>query len=353
MVVTNANTSEIKRARVFDRGGFLHFLSFTRSFLHTGLPCLVCLIALLQVQTAQSGIQEINADQQVSGDGCNALSIARLQNAGNEILADPVWPGRMPASTGSGSVITPKQYGYQVIRRYPHDHAAFTQGLVFFDNALYESTGLFGESTLREIDLQTGEVLRQTRLDRQFFGEGLAVLNNRIVQLTWKAGVALVYETESLVQHTQFDYPGEGWGSTSIGDRLLISNGSSVLTWLEPEKGGIADAIYVHEGDRPVKGLNELEYVEGRVLANVWPSDCVAEIDPYSGRVTGWIDFSGLFPQKSRPNWTAVLNGIAYNSDQKRLFVTGKFWPYLYEIERVEVQAEKQAATENNIEQVK
>jgi glutamine cyclotransferase len=346
VVVKNANTPELKYARAFERGGFLHSLFFTRAFPRKYFLIPVYLIALLQIHTVQSGVQEIKPGQLTSGLGCSALSIASLQSEVNRKLDEPVWLNSPQASTGNSSAVTPTQYGYRIVKRYPHDHAAFTQGLVFFGNALYESTGLFGESTLREVDLQTGKVLRLTRLDKRFFGEGLTVLNNRFVQLTWKAGVALVYETENLIQHSRFDYPGEGWGSTSVGDRLLISNGSAVLTWLEPGKEGIADAIYVHEGDRLVEGLNELEYVEGRVLANVWPSDCVAEIDPHNGRVTGWIDLSGLFPHKSRPNWTAVLNGIAYNSVQKRLFVTGKFWPYIYEIERVEAQAEKQAATE-------
>jgi len=308
-------------------------------------PLVFCLFSALQVQTAQCGVLESEAGQLTSDAGCSASSIAKLQNEVNGKLDEPVWSRRSPAAIEYDYSATPTQYGYRVINRYPHDHTAFTQGLVFLGDALYESTGLFGESTLRKVDLQSGEVLRLTRLDKHLFGEGLTVLDKHFVQLTWKAGTALVYETDSLIQSAQFDYPGEGWGSTSVGNKLVISNGSAVLTWLEPGQAGLADAIPVHERGQPVEGLNELEYVEGTILANVWPSDCIAEIDPYTGRVTGWIDFTGLFPQKSRSHWTAVLNGIAYNSDQKRLFVTGKFWPYIYEIERVAVKPEKQTAT--------
>lgn len=308
-------------------------------------PVIFCLFSAAQVQPVQCGVLESEAGHRASAADCSASGIAKLHNDASGKADEPAWSSRLSLATDADTEATPTRYGYRVINRYPHDQGAFTQGLVFLGDTLYESTGLFGESTLREVDLQSGEVLRLTRLDKRFFGEGLTVLNRRLVQLTWKAGVALVYETESLIQSDRFDYPGEGWGSTSVGSRLLVSNGSSVLTWLEPGQEGIAGAIHVREGDRPVHGLNELEYVEGKILANVWPSDCVAEIDPYNGRVTGWIDFNGLFPIKSRPRRTAVLNGIAYIGDQKRLFVTGKLWPYLYAIERVAVKPEEHAAT--------
>ena len=324
MTVTSANTLQSGRVRV------------ARLF-----PLIVSLFSALQVQTAQCGVPETEAGRRAADAACSAAAIAEVQSDALGEPAEPDGSSRLPIATEA----TPTHYGYRVVNRYPHDQEAFTQGLVFFENALYESTGLFGKSTLREVDLESGEVLRLARLDKRFFGEGLAVLDKRFVQLTWRAGVALVYDTDSLAESARFDYPGEGWGSTSVGNRLLISNGSAVLTWLEAGQEGKADMIHVHEGEQAVKGLNELEYVEGKILANVWPSDCIAEIDPDSGRITGWIDFTGLFPRKRRPHPTAVFNGIAYHSDQKRLFVTGKFWPYLYEIERVAVKPEDHAAT--------
>jgi glutamine cyclotransferase len=254
-----------------------------------------------------------------------------------------IWPHRL-ADVADAQQSAPVQYAYRLVKRYPHDPKAFTQGLVFLGDRLFESTGMWGASSLREVDLNTGEVMRQVELEEQLFGEGLAVWNKRFVQLTWRAGTAFVYDTANLQPIAEIRYSGEGWGATSVEDKLVISDGTAVLTWIDPQNNGVAETLHVREGGQLVYGLNELEFVDGKILANVWPSDCIAEIDHETGQVTGWINLSGLYPRKSRPHPTSVLNGIAYNSAQQRLFVTGKYWPYLYEIERTAVQAEKQAA---------
>jgi glutamine cyclotransferase len=297
---------------------------------------------LVQTTTAHASAATESGDRLIQGQ-CNATGIRRLQGDVEEKMGRLIWPHRL-ADVSHTQQSPPVQYTYRLVKRYPHDPKSFTQGLVFLGDRLFESTGMWGASTVREVDLNTGEVLRQIELEDHLFGEGLAVWNKRFVQLTWRSNIAFVYDTENLHRIAKFSYTGEGWGSTSVEDKLVISQGSALLTWIDPKKDGTVDALQVREGGQLVYGLNELEYVEGKILANVWPSDCIAEIDHETGQVTGWIDLSGLYPQKSRPQPKAVLNGIAYNSAQKRLFVTGKYWPYLYEIERAAVQSEQQAA---------
>jgi glutamine cyclotransferase len=299
------------------------------------LTTLFCMVSLAAMQAAGSVSRQTEASDEPAAERCSARMIAKLQSEATAELLTPVSPTSLQGSTDGNSAVTPTRYGYRVINRYPHDETAFTQGLVFLGNRLYESTGLFGKSTLRKVDLQSGNVLQLTRLEENVFGEGLTVLNNRLIQLTWRAGVAFVYDINSLRKTGQFHYHGEGWGSTTIDDELIVSNGSAILTWLTPEQHRITHAIHVREGSRSVQGLNELEYVEGKVLANVWPSDCIAEIDQETGQITGWIDLTGLYREPDRPNSRAILNGIAYDKDKQRLFVTGKLWPYVYEIERV------------------
>lgn len=229
----------------------------------------------------------------------------------------------------------PMHYGYRVIGRHPHDPGAFTQGLVFVGDQLYESTGLTGMSSLREVDLGSGRVLRRLNLDDNVFAEGLAAVDKRLIQLTWRSGLIFTYDRATLQRLARIAYPGEAWGATLLDGRLLISDGSALLTLLDTDTFKIVSALTVRDGKRPVPGLNELEYVAGRILANVWPTDCIAEIDPTNGRVTGWIDLTGLHPHAARQDPAAVLNGIAYNTNHKRLYVTGKYWPYIYAIERV------------------
>lgn len=225
------------------------------------------------------------------------------------------------------------QLGYAVVARYPHDPAAFTQGLAWADGRLYESTGVEGRSSLREVDLITGRVVRSAALQPGQFGEGIAVVGDRILQLTWKSGQALVRERTSFRKLATFDYPGEGWGLAWDGRRLVMSDGSATLVFRDPESFAELGRIDVHDAGTPVTRLNELEVIDGEIWANVWRSERIARIDPASGRVTAWVDLTGLRPQPGPGQAIDVLNGIAWDAEGKRLFVTGKLWPWLYRIE--------------------
>jgi len=221
--------------------------------------------------------------------------------------------------------------GYQVVRSYPHDPSAFTQGLVYHDGVLYESTGLEGQSSLRRVRLENGEVLQIHRLPPRYFAEGIAVWRDRIIQLTYKTEIGFVYDRQSFKQLRTFTYSGEGWGLTHDGTRLIMSDGSSFLRFLDPESLQETGRVQVRDGGTPVEQLNELEFIKGEVFANVWQSDRIARIDPTSGRVTRWIDLSGLLDPRTARD-VDVLNGIAYDAAGDRLFVTGKLWPRLFEI---------------------
>jgi glutamine cyclotransferase len=288
---------------------------------------------LLPICTASCAAHQADTLDTVFAYGCSASSVASQQRATSRQQGVSAGTDRLE-ETGKREVLsTARHYGYRVVNRYPHDSSAFTQGLVFHNQRLYESTGLKGESTLREVDLKSGKVLTQIRLDENVFGEGLALVGQHFVQLTWRAGVGYIYRADNLQRLEQFGFSGEGWGSTSIDETLVVSNGTEVLTWMDSDSYRVSATLTVREGEQPIQGLNELEYVEGKILANVWPSDCIAEIDRHSGQVTGWIDLSGLYPPSERRHWAAISNGIAYNKHRKRLFVTGKYWPYVYEIE--------------------
>lgn len=234
----------------------------------------------------------------------------------------------LPTPASPPAVIT---YTYAVVNAYPHDPGAFTQGLVYADGVLYESTGLYGRSSLRRVALETGEVLQQHDLSPEYFGEGLALFDGRLIQLTWQNNIGLVYDADSFEQLQTWTYPTEGWGLTHDGAHLIMSDGSATLRFLDPVTFGVQREVPVTDGGRPVVRLNELEYVNGEVFANVWQTDWVARIDPQTGRVLGWIDLSGLLAPEERQG-ADVLNGIAYDAQNDRLFVTGKLWPKLFEI---------------------
>jgi glutamine cyclotransferase len=216
---------------------------------------------------------------------------------------------------------------------YPHDTNAFTQGLIFRNGVLYESTGQYGRSSLRRVRLETGQVLQQRPLDRRYFGEGLAEWNGRLIQLTWKEGVGFVYDLATFTEQRTFSYTGEGWGITHDGARLILSDGSPTLRFLHPETFRETGRLQVTDRGKPVHDLNELEFVRDEIYANIWNTDRIARISPSSGTVLGWIDLANLWPQ--RAGIDAVLNGIAYDAAGDRLFVTGKLWPRLYHIELV------------------
>jgi len=221
----------------------------------------------------------------------------------------------------------------RVLASYPHDPAAFTQGLVFDRGELFESTGLYGRSTLRRVDLTSGAVLQQTALPRELFGEGITVWRDQIVQLTWRAGVGLRYDRDTFERIGQFPLAGEGWGITDDGRHWITSDGTDRLRFLDPSTGGELRSVRVHDGLRSIRALNELEYVRGEIWANVWHEDYLVRIDPRNGAVLGYLDLSGLWPRESRAAREAVLNGIAYDAAGARLLVTGKYWPRLYQIE--------------------
>lgn len=240
-----------------------------------------------------------------------------------------------PAPTVATSTLTGDvpAYTYRVVNTYPHDRRAFTQGLVYVDGTLYEGTGLYGESSLRRVDLATGEVQQQRDLDPQYFGEGIAVVGDRIMQLTWQSNVGFVYDRGSFEPIDQWSYPTEGWGLTYDGSRLIMSDGSATLRFLDPQTFAEIARIDVADANGPVTRLNELEYINGEVWANVWQTDRIARVDPQTGRVVGWLDLTGLLSAEDRAEPVDVLNGIAYDPATERLFVTGKLWPKLFEIE--------------------
>ena len=244
-------------------------------------------------------------------------------------LSAPV--SAQPAASSEEAVA---RYGYKVLKVYPHDPDAFTQGLFVQDGRLFESTGMVGTSSLREVDLNTGAVRRQVTIDRPYFAEGIAPWRDHIIGLTWKHGKAFIWDAASFSARGELAYEGEGWGLTGDGQHLILSDGSDHLRFLDPETFRVVREVAVTLRGTPVDMLNELEYIDGQVYANVWQTDYIVRIDPQSGHVTGVIDLRGLMaygPAITRP--IDVLNGIAYDPVRKRLLVTGKYWPALFEIQ--------------------
>ncbi len=230
----------------------------------------------------------------------------------------------------------PSEFTFQIVNAFPHDTDAFTQGLAYFDGYLYEGTGLNGRSSLRRVRLETGEVVQRIDLSPEFFGEGIAILNGRIMQLTWLSHSGFVYDVGSLKLLRRFSYPGEGWGLATDGREIFMSDGTSAIRALDPVTLQENRRLQVHDGKMPIDRLNELEFVDGEIFANVWQTDKIARISPKSGKVLGWIFLNGLLSPIYRLGPDAVLNGIAYDSTHKRLFVTGKLWPRVFEIRLIQ-----------------
>ncbi len=226
---------------------------------------------------------------------------------------------------------------YRIVHMYPHDATAFTQGLVFVNGMLYESTGLRGQSSLRMVDLASGRVLQKHDLAANYFGEGLTDWKSQLIQLTWQSHIGFVYDTFSFRTLRTFTYPWEGWGLTHDSRHLILSDGTAVLHLLDPTTFKPVGEIQVTADGRPVLNLNELEYIHGEIYANIWETNRIARISPATGKVIDWIDLSGLRPPSVQQNDNAVLNGITYDSQHDRLYVTGKLWPTLYEIKLVPV----------------
>jgi glutamine cyclotransferase len=224
-------------------------------------------------------------------------------------------------------------YSYRIVATYPHDPKAFTQGLQYLNGALYEGTGLNGYSSIRKVDLASGRVLKMQPVSGLYFGEGITVIGNKLYELTWQSGVAFVYDATTFQQTGTFRYPGEGWGLTTDGKQLIMSDGTPSLRFIDPATFTEKSRITVTDGGRVIPRLNELEYIDGEIWANVWETDAIVRIDPRTGRVNSWIDMSGLLKAADRTAETDVLNGIAYDAQRKRIFVTGKKWPKLFEIQ--------------------
>ncbi|MDP8243238.1 MAG: glutaminyl-peptide cyclotransferase [Candidatus Hinthialibacter antarcticus] len=226
-----------------------------------------------------------------------------------------------------------------VVNSFPHDANAFTQGLLWDKDSLIETTGQYGESTLRRVSVYTGEVIKQIHIEGRYFGEGCAVVENKIIVLTWREHTALVFDKTSFDLIGELSYETEGWGLTSDGASLIMSDGSSTLYFRDPDTFDLLRSVTVKEGAASVTRLNELEWIEGEVWANVWMSDRIARIDPRDGQVIGWIDASGLLAPNEQTPLTDVLNGIAYDAMNGRIFITGKRWPKLFEIARPSLQS--------------
>jgi len=240
-------------------------------------------------------------------------------------------PTHTPTPTPSPS---PTFYTYQIINTYAHDTNAFTEGLVFSDGSLYESTGQYGSSSLRKVNLETGSIQQIYNLPEQYFGEGITIFNNTIIQLTWKEQIAFLYDKNTFTPEGNFSYPTEGWGLTTNGTQLIMSDGTANLYFLNPQTYQRTGQIQVHDGPNPINNLNELEYINGTIYANVWLTNRIAIINPQTGQIQSWIDLTGL-EKTTNPNPDSVLNGIAYDQENNRLFVTGKLWPQLFQIQLV------------------
>jgi len=256
-----------------------------------------------------------------------ALAACAKQPADKPASVPPLPP---LAVGGKAPVVV--RYTYEVVAVWPHDRSAFTQGLVFRSGSFLESTGLYGESTLREVDVTTGRVLKQVPLSREYFGEGLAVVGDKAYQLTWQNHKVFVYAADTFQRLGEFDYPGEGWGLATDGRLLILSDGTNRIRFVDPATFAVVRTVDVAMAGKPLSQLNELEYINGEIFANVWQTDLVVRIDPANGVVRGVIDFAGLLSPLDRRRDTDVLNGIAYDASADRLFVTGKRWPSIFEV---------------------
>jgi len=244
--------------------------------------------------------------------------------------------GFLPAQRARGDSVP--TYGYHIVRSYPHDPGAFTQGLLVRDGFFYEGTGMNGQSGIRKVKIETGEVVQAQPLASEYFGEGITDWKGSLIEITWRSEVGFVYDLNTFERKKTFDYKGEGWGLTHDDKRIIMSDGSPELRFLDPDTLKETGRITVHDASGPVKNLNELEYIKGEIYANVWQTDRIVRISPADGRVTGWIDLAGLLTPAERTR-ADVLNGIAYDAANDRLFVTGKWWPRVFQIELVKQQA--------------
>lgn len=241
-----------------------------------------------------------------------------------------------PSVASAEDVVEPEYFTYRILETYPHDTNAFTQGLFFEDGALFESTGHYGQSSLRRVDLESGEVIQKTPLPQSIFGEGSTVVGDDIFVLSWREGAAFRFDEDNFTLKQSYEYEGEGWGLTFDGEALIMSDGTATLRFVDPRNFEVSRRMTVTLRGRPLPKLNELEYIDDQIFANVWQTNAIVRIDPSSGAVTGIIDMRGLLAEEDFvPGETDVLNGIAWNGEDNVLYVTGKNWPKLFKVELV------------------
>lgn len=231
-----------------------------------------------------------------------------------------------------------KNFTFRIVNTYPHDPEAFTQGLVFENGFLYEGTGLNGRSSIRKVELETGWVIKNFKLSNDYFGEGVTIFDGKLIQLTWTSKIGFVYDLDTFELNRTFNYTGQGWGLTHDGTHLIMSDGTSEIRYLDPSTFTELHRIQVLEKNTPIFDINELEFVNGEILGNIWQTNKIVRIDPETGEVLGWIYLNGLFNHQDYTMPIDVLNGIAYDSENDRLFVTGKLWPNIFEIELKEIE---------------
>jgi glutamine cyclotransferase len=243
-------------------------------------------------------------------------------------------------ATDAGAI---PEYGCEVVHTYPHDRGAYTEGLFYFGGYLYEGTGMYGESNIRKVKLETGEVLQKQDLPDTYFGEGIIKWGDKLIELEYRSGIGFIYDFNTFNLRGQFHYPPEGWSLTTDGKRIIMDDGTPQIRFWDPESLQETGRLTVTDQGQPVERLNELEWVKGEIFANIWQTDRIARIDPVSGKVTGWIDCAGLLSPGDRieegAKPTDVMNGIAYDAAGDRLFVTGKRWPKLFEIKLIKETA--------------
>ncbi|MHA6289487.1 glutaminyl-peptide cyclotransferase [Maricaulis sp. CAU 1757] len=286
---------------------------------------------MMRILLALLALTACSAQAPAPGENSSDAGQAAMQGS-----AEPA--SEAPATLAAPAPIAvPERWRAEILAAYPHDPEAFTQGLFFSDGQLFESTGQYGESTLRQIDLETGEVVRQHALEPRYFGEGSTRFGDIIYMLSWRSGTGFMFDADSLEPVDTFSYPGEGWGLTRDDSHLILSDGTARLRRLDPETLQLTGTLDVTLNGRPVRRLNELEWINGEIWANVWQTPIIVRIDPQSGVVTGLVDLSGLVPSGFERERDAVANGIAWDPETDRLFVTGKLWPEIYEVRLIQV----------------
>lgn len=264
------------------------------------------------------------------GEAGGSTQTRPISNATNNRAYNAAPQANAPRSAPSPEEIP--VYTYEVLESYPHDTRAYTQGLVFHDGLFYESTGQYGESSLRKVELKKGKVKKKIDVPGQYFAEGMTILNGKIYQLTWQQNKGFIYDLKDFKLEGEFHYEGEGWGLTTDGQYLILSDGTNQIRFLDPKDFHVIKTLSVFDGQQPLTELNELEYIHGEIYANVWKTDRIVRIDPRTGRINAWIDLTGLRPQETMTNGENVLNGIAYDPQGDHLYVTGKRWPKIFEI---------------------